>query len=164
MSLITKKWHICCMVKKIFYKLYYKEKIKLDKNVSFRNSFFVYIEDNAKLSIGSNTFFNNNCSISVMGKVNIGSNCLFGENVKIYDHNHKFRQADEPVARQGFTVGSVYVGDNSWIGTNVVLLKNANIGKHCVIGAGEVVSSTIPDNCMLKKSVIIKIENGNKKV
>lgn len=40
---------------------------------------------------------------------------------------------------------SVFIGDGSWIGTNVVVVGNVHIGKHCVIGANSVVTKNIPD-------------------
>lgn len=37
------------------------------------------------------------------------------------------------------------VGDDTWIGTNVVIAGNIHVGKHCVIGANSVVTKDIPD-------------------
>lgn len=34
---------------------------------------------------------------------------------------------------------------DTWIGTNVSIIGNVNIGKHCVIGANSVVTHNIPD-------------------
>ncbi|HEY4083304.1 MAG TPA: DapH/DapD/GlmU-related protein [Burkholderiaceae bacterium] len=38
------------------------------------------------------------------------------------------------------------IGTGSFIGTHTVILPNVSIGRHCVIGAGSVVTSDIPDN------------------
>ena len=38
------------------------------------------------------------------------------------------------------------MGDNVWIGGNVVVLPGVKIGDNCVIGAGSVVTKDIPDN------------------
>lgn len=40
---------------------------------------------------------------------------------------------------------SVRIGEGSWLGTNVVVVGNVHIGKHCVIGANSVVTKDIPD-------------------
>ena len=37
------------------------------------------------------------------------------------------------------------IGDDTWIGTNVVIAGTVEIGKHCVIGANSVVTHDIPD-------------------
>ena len=38
------------------------------------------------------------------------------------------------------------MGDNVWIGGNVVVLPGVKIGDNCVIGAGSVVTKDIPEN------------------
>ena len=80
-----------------------------------------------------------------------------GENVKIYDHNHRFNQHIE-IKQQGFSNGSVIIGRHCWIGSNVTILKNTVIGDNCVIGAGVVVSGTIPTNSVVKTGCTLTIE------
>ena len=41
--------------------------------------------------------------------------------------------------------GGVSIGDDTWIGTNVVIAGTVEIGKHCVIDANSVVTHDIPD-------------------
>ncbi len=43
---------------------------------------------------------------------------------------------------------SVVIDDDTWIGTNAVIVGNVHIGKHCVIGANSVVNKDIPDYCV----------------
>lgn len=53
-----------------------------------------------------------------------------------------------PVSRQGVMVrngAKVVIGEGSWLGTNVVVVGDVRIGKHCVIGANSVVTKDIPD-------------------
>jgi acetyltransferase-like isoleucine patch superfamily enzyme len=42
----------------------------------------------------------------------------------------------------------VIIGDNVWIGMNVVVLKGVTIGENALIAAGSVVVSDIPANSM----------------
>lgn len=49
------------------------------------------------VKIGDNVFFNNGTSIAAKEKIEIGDNCIFGENVKIYDHNHVFKDLQKPI-------------------------------------------------------------------
>ena len=74
---------------------------------------------------------------------------IFGENVKIYDHNHRFNQLKE-LRKQGFSNGSVVIGERCWISSNVTILKGTEIGNNCVIGAGCVISGKIPDDTIVK--------------
>ena len=40
---------------------------------------------------------------------------------------------------------SVEIGEGSWIGTKAVIVGDVKIGRHCVIGAGSVVTKDVPD-------------------
>lgn len=60
----------------------------------------------------------------------------------------------------------IEVGNNVWIGGNVVVLPGVKIGDHCVIGAGSVVTKDIPDNSVAVGNpckVIRKIEQKDEK-
>lgn len=137
-------------LEKYLLKLRYGRKINIGK-VFWRPRFSVVI-DNGHIEIGDFCFFNFDCSITSLGCIKIGSHNLFGENVKIYDHNHRFYLRNEYVSKQGMSVGKVVIGSNCWIGSNVVILNNTIIGDNCVIGAGCVVSGKIPNGTMLKAS------------
>ena len=42
--------------------------------------------------------------------------------------------------------GKIYVGDNVHIGWNAIIMPGVSIRKNCVIGAGAVVTKSVPDN------------------
>ena len=81
--------------------------------------------------------------ISCHEKIIIGNGCQFGPNVKIFDNNHCFNAEQGVLSTYKST--PITIGENCWIGTNVVILKGTYIGKHTVIGAGCIVSGTIPE-------------------
>lgn len=77
---------------------------------------------------------------------------MTGPHVFISDHNHEYKDPAIPILKQGvrcLSSDSVYIGDGTWIGTNVVIVGNVKIGKHCVIGANSVVTKDIPDYCIV---------------
>ena len=119
------------------------------KKFHFRDNFHIYIEEDGLLIIGENVFFNNNCSITTRKKITIGKNCIFGENVKIYDHNHKFKDTNKPIYQQGFSSEEVMIEEDCWIASDVIILKGVHIGKHSVIGAGVVVYKNIPSHSVV---------------
>ncbi|WP_353322104.1 acyltransferase [Apilactobacillus apinorum] len=84
-------------------------------------------------------------------RIEIGSNTIFGENVKIYDHNHRFNLKNKNISDQGFSNGTVKIGNNCWIGSNTTILKGSEIGDNVVIGAGMVIDSKIPSNTIVKR-------------
>ena len=149
--IIFKIWyHILAIVKKFLYKILYRKKIEIAKNVTWRRDFSVMIEKNGKLQIGKGCFFNNGCTIGVNKSVIIENGSIFGENVKIYDHNHRFADTTKSIKSQGYSNGMVHIGKHCWIGSNVCILKNADIGNNCVIGAGCVISEKIKDNTIVR--------------
>jgi acetyltransferase-like isoleucine patch superfamily enzyme len=122
-----------------------------------RNGFCVRICECGILSIGQRVFFNNYCSITCRRKINIGNDCIFGENVKLYDHNHIYTNIDKSVSEQGYSDGEIIIGNNVWIGSNVVILKDVHIGNNCVVGAGCVVYRNVPDNTIMLSNGSMKI-------
>ena len=60
-------------------------------------------------------------SINYQYESNIGK-CLFGENVKLYDHNHRFNKIDIPIRDQGFSVRPIHIGNNVWVDSNVLTM------------------------------------------
>lgn len=148
-----KLWcHFTALLQFGFYKLVYGGSLKIGKKVTWRRGFSIMKDKAAVVAIGDDCFFNNDCSIAANRCVAIGSGTLFGENVKIYDHNHRFRDAALPLKAQGFADGEVHIGQNCWIGSNAVILKGADIGDRCVIGAGCVIDGKVPADTIVKRS------------
>jgi acetyltransferase-like isoleucine patch superfamily enzyme len=141
---------INCLFKLSFFKLIYGRKIIFGKKFTFRKGFSLIIDgENAKVIIGNNVFFNNFCTVAAMESIKIGNNTIFGENVKIYDHNHQFKDPSIAIKEQGYTSAKIIIGENCWIASNVVILKGVTIGDHSVVGAGTVVYKDVPENSVL---------------
>jgi maltose O-acetyltransferase len=94
------------------------------------------------ISIGDNTFFSNNVSIVARKHIQIGLSCLIGDNVSIVDAD--FHEVNPERRRESGHVAPVYIGDNVWLGSRVMVLKGVSIGDHSVIAAGAIVTSDIP--------------------
>ena len=150
--IIIKGWyHLTSIITYILYKLVYGSRLNIGKNVTWRRGFSIMKTKEAVIKIGDNCFFNNDCSIGANLLVEIGEGTLFGEGVKIYDHNHRFRD-DISIKAQGYSNGKVFIGKHCWIGSNVVILKGAEISDNCVIGAGCVINNFIPQGSIVKNT------------
>ncbi len=105
---------------------------------------------NAHIYFGKNVTIGMFSRVACINEISLGNDIITGPNVFISDYNHKYEEIDKPISKQGNTGygNKVHIGDGSWIGTNVVICGNVNIGKHVVIGAGSFVNRDIPDYCV----------------
>lgn len=102
--------------------------------------------------------------------VTICDNVLISSNVQFLTHDGSVhtivsqeKYHDKPVHKYG----RIVVGENTFIGANVVILPNVYIGKNCIIGAGSVVTKSIPDNSVVAgvpARVINDLESYSEKV
>lgn len=101
--------------------------------------------------IGKNFFGNFNLTIQDDGEVTIGDRCNFGPNVTIVTPIHPM-VPEERVAlldpngqpKRLCYARPVHIGNDCWLGANVVVCPGVTIGDGCVIGAGAVVTRDIP--------------------
>lgn len=96
------------------------------------------------IEAGENFSANYGLTILDVGKVTFGDNVMLAPNVSIYTAGHPVH----PDSRNsGYEYGiPITIGNNVWIGGNVVILPGVTIGNNVVIGAGSVVTKDIPDN------------------
>jgi acetyltransferase-like isoleucine patch superfamily enzyme len=94
------------------------------------------------IEVGDDFYANYNLTVLDVAKVTIGDHVMLAPNVSIYTAGHPLH----PDSRNsGYEYGiPVTIGDNVWIGGNVVILPGVTIGSNAVIGAGSVVSKDIP--------------------
>ncbi len=113
---------------------------KAGKNLMVMQPFFC--DYGKHIEVGDNFFANFGCTILDVAKVEIGDNVFFAPNVSIYTAGHPLH----PESRNSmYEYGvSVKIGNDCWLGGNVVVVPGVTIGDGCVIGAGSVVAKDIP--------------------
>jgi acetyltransferase-like isoleucine patch superfamily enzyme len=80
-----------------------------------------------------------------LGDVTLEDDVLLGSHVSVANGGaqHGTARLDVPIREQPGVWPRVTVGADSWVGDRAVVL--ADVGRHCVIGAGSVVTAPIPD-------------------
>ena len=149
MKIIKLWYHFKAAVKKVVYKVVFGRKLKIGKGTTWRQGFHIAIENDGKVEIGKNCFFNHGCSINSLKYISIGDGTIFGSNSHVYDHNHRFRDEEQSIKEQGYRVADTIIGKHCWIGTNVVILKGVHIGDNVTIGAGVIVREDVPDGSII---------------
>ena len=108
------------------------------------------VSDGGNLTIGDHCFFNTGCSITSTNSVTIGNNCKFGNNLVLVDHDHNFENIDgKDKTKEEFISAPVHIGNRTWVGANVVILRGSTIGDNCIIGAGCIVKGNVPSGTRL---------------
>ena len=98
----------------------------------------------ARIRIGAGSFLNLGVMVASQQLVEIGENCMLANGCFVSDANHRHDDPDKPITWQGFeTKGPTRIGDNCWLGANVVVTSGVTIGERCVIGANSVVTHDI---------------------
>ena len=80
---------------------------------------------------------------SVVGDVTIGSDVMIGDQVHLLSGGHVFDRLDELLRFQPDTDRKLTIGADTWIGSGAIIL--ADVGSHCVVGAGSVVTKPVLD-------------------
>lgn len=94
----------------------------------------ISIGDNTRIGIGS----------VLIGPVSIGDDVRLAQNVVVTALNHNYQDVSKPISEQGVNTEQVYIGDETWIGANAVILPGIFIGKHCIVAAGSIVTRNVP--------------------
>ncbi len=106
----------------------------------------VYFDYGSHTRFGEGTFVNHGCYFMDGGMIYIGKNVFIGPFCGFYTASHPMNIADRNKGLERAL--PIRVGDNCWFGANVSVLQGVTIGSGCVIAAGSVVTSDLPDNCM----------------
>lgn len=145
-------WETCREALEKFHALRYdqqKERMQILKEI------FGHLEDDAniippffcdkgtQIYIGKHFFANTGLLILDEADVRIGNHVFLGPRVSIYTASHP---VDAMVRNMGLEYGKgVTIGNDVWIGGNVVINPGVTIGNNVVIGSGSVVTKDICD-------------------
>ena len=96
-----------------------------------------------KLSIGSGSYINRRTFLDAIESLTIGANVAIGPGCYITDHDHGV-DPNRPVLNQEMVSQPTRIEDEAWIGAHVVILKGVTIGRRTIVGAGSIVTRSLP--------------------
>jgi acetyltransferase-like isoleucine patch superfamily enzyme len=103
----------------------------------------------AVIEIGDHCSIGRGSFLVALGSIVIEEDVTIAPNVYVTDHNHTYADLDEPIGRQWPEQADTRIGAGSWIGTNVVVLAGAQLGRHVTVAAGSVVRGVVPDHAVV---------------
>ena len=108
----------------------------------------VYVEPGAALTIGNNVEMSST-RLWIHESARIGNNVKIGGCVLITDTDaHPMDYMARRSSNEGTKSAPVVIEDDVWIGAHCIILKGVTIGARSVIGAGSVVTKSIPADCV----------------
>jgi acetyltransferase-like isoleucine patch superfamily enzyme len=100
------------------------------------------------ISVGRNVGINPYCVLYGHGGLEIGDNVLIATSCVLIPANHHFDSLEILIRDQGLTCRGIRIEDDVWLGARVTVLDGVSIGKGAVIGAGAVVTRSIPSGAI----------------
>ena len=108
----------------------------------------VYVEPGANLTIGNNVGMSST-RLWIHESARIGNNVKIGGCVLITDTDaHPMDYMARRSSNEGTKSAPVVIEDDVWVGAHCIILKGVTIGARSIIGAGSVVTKSIPADCV----------------
>ncbi len=116
----------------------------------------IILEDDVRMS---------GITIYARNLIHIGKHTNIGGNTKIFDHDFHPIDPNERLEHPdaGMSSKKISIGENVFIGCNVIILKGTELGDNCVVGAGSVVSGKFANGSVIvgNPARVIKIIEGD---
>lgn len=114
---------------------------KLEPNISFKYDGLWH--PGPSIIIGNTAFIGSGCEFNITENITIGNNSLIASGCRFIDHDHGTNRKQLMHSQPG-TSSSIKLGNDVWLGCNVVVLKGVTIGDGAIVAAGAVVNKSIP--------------------
>lgn len=132
-----KLWFINILFQRIL-----RRNSEVDFNVHFTSS--IALHNNIKLHKDMNTLasfaISGGCYFQAINGIYLGKSFLFAPGVKLISANHDMHN-------NGISIPGkpIIIGDNVWLGADVIVLPEVEIGDNCIVGAGSIVTKSFKE-------------------
>ncbi|WP_418747608.1 acyltransferase [Frisingicoccus sp.] len=104
------------------------------------------VKESGEIIIGKNVGISNSTLVA-HNQIIIEDNVLIGGNVKIYDTDfHSMNFNERMAGYEGTKTAPVKIEKGAFIGAHTIILKGVTIGTYSIIGAGSVVTKSVPSH------------------
>lgn len=121
--------------------------IAVGRGVRILHGAVISVLPKAQLDLGDGCILNHGSVVYCASQIYIGSNVRVAHYCSLIDHDYDYR------SQKSFDAPKISIpirlGDNVWLGANVIVLKGVTIGCNSVVGALTLVSKSIPDRSLV---------------
>lgn len=93
--------------------------------------------------IGDRVFIGHGCEFNVRKRVTVEDDARIAAGCRFIDHDHEIAPVGQWQGGGG-REEPIVIGQDAWIGANVVVLRGVTIGRGAIVGAGAVVARSVP--------------------
>jgi acetyltransferase-like isoleucine patch superfamily enzyme len=108
----------------------------------FRRGFRAELVGEGRIVIGAGSVFTYNVLMQCSTSIEIGERCTFGQSTILVDGQHRFRDLDTPMLKQGYDFTPIRIGDDVFVTSKVTVM--GDIGQRAVVAANAVVTKPVP--------------------
>ena len=89
---------------------------------------------------------------------------MIGPKCSLFAENYVFSDDSATIKSQGVTPIEIRIGNDCWIGGNVIILDGVTIGDHVVIGAGTLITPDVPSDSVVldNRQKSVRLRDGEK--
>jgi acetyltransferase-like isoleucine patch superfamily enzyme len=155
---------LICLLVGIVYKCSFFPCLNVGRR--FRKSFFSKIINKRNVDIGNDFDLKFGASISgdkficghnvsigmgshIIGRVSLGSNIRIAQNVVVVSDYYGLKKGESFITQPADSKGDIIIGHDVWLGANSIVLSGVTIGDGACVGAGSVVTQSIPDHAIV---------------
>ena len=127
------------------------DKIEIGDSVLMFHGLWLAVErpawDNpgSAIRIGDHVGVRPYCTISAAESITIEDGVVISAFTTVIDSDHTFANGRPNVMHNPLVSSPIRIGEGTWIGERVAVLRGSNIGRCCIIGANSVVRGELPD-------------------
>ncbi len=110
-----------------------------------------------RLSIGEGALIGLNPTFNLDDTITIGRHVSLGPSVSIYTSTHLLGPGSRRM-NPGVITRPVVIEDGVWVGVGSIVLPGVTIGHGSVVGAGSVVTETVPPNTLIVGNPAKKVQ------
>lgn len=103
-----------------------------------------YWQPGPTIVIRDRAFIGRGCEFNIREGIEIGSDSLIASGCKFIDHDHEMTMGGGPMRGLSSLDAAIVIEEDVWLGVNAVVLKGVTVRRGAVIGAGAVVTKSVP--------------------